>query len=676
MTFFVTFLLSCASEIDDESHEMIRLSYSTAQLNTTRGSVNIQNTTFDQGETANIYITKVADGSAIGSSPNVGTANASGHLDFASTLYYPEGASSDINIRAYYPSTKVTTSSTSFSVEASQVDDADYKKSDLMYAQVLNQAKTSNNVNLEFNHKLSKVIIEAKGVGGVLITGIALRQVYRTIDFTPLGGALGAGTTLADKVTSLNIASSTSGVATLTGAAILPPQSLSGEFLQITTKNGGTSGTATFDLATVKALESGNQYKLEVSVSAANIGTTAFLYEWSNTDGSYYQTSLDGNVMKIIGNIPRYTFSNSENTPTPDVFYGLTKLTLNTDYTLSYVNNIQIGTALVIAEGKAGTAYAGMKAVKAFEIVSAYTKDFDYEGKIVAWECPYSGTYKLEVWGAQGGNGRNHTHGNDGRNGVGGKGGYSYGTITLTQGNTLYICVGGQGQTPPDNDDESIAGPGGAAGFNGGGAGAKSLNINSTGTSRSGGGGGGTDISLYGVANSTEWNTTNHLYSRIIVAGGGGSATWNQDYKGGFGGGEIGGAGEVNNENYTRGTGGTQTSGGVGYVNGEFGIGGSAVDESEVNVSGAGGGGWYGGATGTRNAVAGSMSNGGGGSGYVYTSTTASNYPSGCLLNSNHYLTDAGTIAGDTEFPAPGIGMETGHEGNGYARITLININE
>ena len=77
------------------------------------------------------------------------------------------------------------------------------------------------------------------------------------------------------------------------------------------------------------------------------------------------------------------------------------------------------------------------------------------------------------------------------------------------------------------------------------------------------------------------------------------------------------------------------------------------------------GGGWYGGGSGNAGS-------GGGGSGYVYTSATASNYPSGCLLNSSYYLTNAATYAGNTSFVSPTGGNETGHSGNGYARITLV----
>ena len=83
-------------------------------------------------------------------------------------------------------------------------------------------------------------------------------------------------------------------------------------------------------------------------------------------------------------------------------------------------------------------------------------------------------------------------------------------------------------------------------------------------------------------------------------------------------------------------------------------------------IGGAGGGGWYGGGAG------GAVSGGGGGSGYIYTSSTASNYPSGCLLNSSYYLANAQTIVGDTAFTSPTGVNEIGHAGNGYIRITVI----
>lgn len=59
-----------------------------------------------------------------------------------------------------------------------------------------------------------------------------------------------------------------------------------------------------------------------------------------------------------------------------------------------------------------------------------------------------------------------------------------------------------------------------------------------------------------------------------------------------------------------------------------------------------------------------------GAAGFVFSSASASN--SGCSLGTEFWLVDGGTVAGNQSFPAPGGGNETGHSGNGYARITLV----
>ena len=198
------------------------------------------------------------------------------------------------------------------------------------------------------------------------------------------------------------------------------------------------------------------------------------------------------------------------------------------------------------------------------------------------------------------------------------------------------------------------------AGYNGGGAGVSSGR----------GGGGATDIRVNG----------NTLYDRIIVAGGGGGAgvSYGSVYPAGCGGGEYGGDGYYNytdgtyvTGNYRSGGGATQTGGGISWssissTQGTFGQGGNASTYS----CGGGGGGWYGGGGAYDNDSDSDGRYGGGGSGYVWTGTTASYAPSGYNVSSSYYLTDAQTIAGNTSFPAPGGGTETGHTGSGYARIT------
>lgn len=262
--------------------------------------------------------------------------------------------------------------------------------------------------------------------------------------------------------------------------------------------------------------------------------------------------------------------------------------------------------------------------------------------------CPYSGSvksitlskgqYKLECWGAQGGNYSSYQ---------GGYGGYSAGTLTLFKKTIIYLQTGGKGS------DSSING-----GYNGGGKGVSSGR----------GGGGASDIRI----------GQNSLHARVLVAGGGGGSGITSGCSGkGAGGGVSGLEGYQNTVSVTgsnrSGGGASQTEGGISWnsiasTKGSFGQGGSAYQYS----CGGGGGGWYGGGGAYDNDSDSDGRNGGGGSGYIYTSTSASTYPSGCLLNSQYYLENATTLAGNTVFTSPTGTSETGHTGNGYIRITVI----
>lgn len=277
-------------------------------------------------------------------------------------------------------------------------------------------------------------------------------------------------------------------------------------------------------------------------------------------------------------------------------------------------------------------------------------KNYGYTGKV--WTVTLSpGRHKLEVWGAQGG----YRSSSD----YGGKGGYSVGYLTLTKDTNVYIYVGGSGNSVDSATNGIYNG-----GFNGGGK-----------RSTYKGGGGATDIRI----------GQDSLLARVIVAGGGGSDGASNKH-GMFGGGVNGG---TSSESYgSGGYGGTQTgnswqssssaqsntASSTSDAYAGFGFGGNGVYYSS-GYGGAGGGGWYGGSGAYPDGSGDDDRGGGGGSGYVYTGPTASNYPSGCLLNSSYYLTDAQTIGGDQSFISPTGESETGHTGNGYCRITSYKPN-
>ena len=188
--------------------------------------------------------------------------------------------------------------------------------------------------------------------------------------------------------------------------------------------------------------------------------------------------------------------------------------------------------------------------------------NFDYTGNEQTFTAPFSGTYKLETWGAQGGGT------------IGGVGSCSSGLISLNKNDILYINIGGTAQ-------------GNSGGYNGGGNGVN-------------GGGGATHISTKSGLLST---LSNYLDSILIV-------------------------------------------------------------------SGAGGGGFYGGSSGTSG---GCYGGGGGGSGYIGNPllTNKVMYCYNCQ-ESNEENTKTISTTCSEETPTENCAKK----GNGYARITLVNIEE
>lgn len=266
------------------------------------------------------------------------------------------------------------------------------------------------------------------------------------------------------------------------------------------------------------------------------------------------------------------------------------------------------------------------------------------EQKAQTFVVPVSGKYKIDIWGNQGGNSSHW----------GGKGGYTSGEINLTAGDILRIYIGQYNYS--NNHVE---------GWNGGGRG---------GANDSSPGGSSIDLRFHHMEGTYGFEVVDTATdsspfigltgnestdSRIIVGGGGGGA--GSALAGGCAGG-LEGAKGTNGKNNNP-SGGTQTSGGLkdaegyttGLTDGSPGRGGNAGYNS---AGGGGGGGWYGGGGGSWYSRS-HGSAGGGGSSHVNSTL----------------FTEIIYMAGNEEFTAPGGTIETGHNGQGLVRITLLSIN-
>ena len=182
---------------------------------------------------------------------------------------------------------------------------------------------------------------------------------------------------------------------------------------------------------------------------------------------------------------------------------------------------------------------------------NSYTKDFAYTGDVQAYTIPVTGTYRIELWGASGGDIGSYK---------GGLGGYTSGYIHLQAGQVLYFYVGGEGS-------QSTIG-----GWNGGG------NLIAGEEASGSSGGGATDVRLVSGA----WDNFDSLKSRIMVAGGGGAgggSTSSSSY--GYGGGLTGGNGYYDTSLFC-----PEESGYQNYANGCFA---RVAEGGKADAAGSGG---------------------------------------------------------------------------------------
>ena len=321
--------------------------------------------------------------------------------------------------------------------------------------------------------------------------------------------------------------------------------------------------------------------------------------------------------------------------------------------------------------------------------------NYSFKPDYQTFTAPIKATYQIELWGA--------------------KGGYVKGNIELDQGETIYIYVGGQGDSN------------GNGGYNGGGNVGVSEPINHE---RNDGGGGATDVRLV----SGLWNNKTSLNSRIMVAAGGGGANndgtnkYGYGFYGGPGRGLTGSTAEASGSSIIQnmtGKDASQTSGGAGGEStaadgndgnrnkgnqGGFGYGGNGQTSKNTQTlsGGAGGGsGYYGGGSGEA-CASNCGGAGGGGSSYISghtgcvaiasqtsisprtangTSCTNGTTTNLCSVHySNKVFTDTLMIDGSgykwtttkgalEQMPNPNGGYYesgTGNSGDGYARITIL----
>lgn len=273
-------LAGCTIEVSDEIGDNGGLVpiYLTAEVadagnggSATRAGTDIQSTQLASGET---FTVEFSSNTTVASTTY--QANGSGGTTCTGTQPYFTLDGSSTTANGYYPSKPGTT----FSVSTSQNTDANYKASDLMYASVdITKSAGSGSGKLTFAHKMAKIIVNITRGGGISsISAVKIVGGYRTINVTNTNCTLGTTLTNANSSTNITVYSGNSTAATLSCAALIPPQTISGNFLQIVTDKG----TVTYSLSN-KAFATAKSYTFNITINAAAIGTTVAITGWTGT---------------------------------------------------------------------------------------------------------------------------------------------------------------------------------------------------------------------------------------------------------------------------------------------------------------------------------------------------------------------------------------------------------
>lgn len=273
----------------------IRLSSSLTVLET-RAGTDVQTSQFRMNEELDVFISEnVAAGATATTTyaqPLVYTTGTNGALTPAAQPYFPTSGNG-VNIHAFYPSGAVTVfdgAPVKFTVQADQSTDAGYMASDLMYGAPQSNpvSRTSNAVVLTFKHLLSKVTITLKaGNGRPSLDGakVELLNVSPTVEFTPSTQVLGTAKGTATDVTVMATTD-----LSLSGSAIIVPQTLAVQFIRVTLSDGCVL-LGHLDDNTAPVLAAGNEYKYDITVNLASLNISGTITAW--TGGNDYSGSAE-----------------------------------------------------------------------------------------------------------------------------------------------------------------------------------------------------------------------------------------------------------------------------------------------------------------------------------------------------------------------------------------------
>ena len=277
----------------------------------TRAATDIQGSAFDANELVDVYITEAVQSgrpaTTIYPQPLVyltGAGNTMSPRNTTEQPYFPTSGNG-VTIYAVYPSAAETFPAEgsgfgdgTFTIQADQSTDKNYKLSDLMYGTANDRAevkRTSSSVPINFGHLLSKVTVNLTAGSGLVDANlnnatVSLLGLQLTTGFTTETGVLGTVSGETAEITVMN-ATSTS----LSGSAVIVPQSLAihTPFIKIHLAEGGD---LYYNLAEAATFQSGMVYIYNITVNLTGLTVTSNIEPWDTEGEGGYTGDDDGSA--------------------------------------------------------------------------------------------------------------------------------------------------------------------------------------------------------------------------------------------------------------------------------------------------------------------------------------------------------------------------------------------
>lgn len=296
----------------------------------------------------------------------------------ATPPYFPPGTSTTVEAYAYYPST--AGASATFTVQDDQTSDANYKASDLMYAnnRTITKGAANGNNNLQMAHQMAQLKITAKGQAG---SGINVTRVeviaQKSVTFAPNTASIVTTTGATGTIKALSAPDTTCYI-------VIPPQVINGVTIKVYTGNETDAEIATYAFTGTGNFNSGDSYAIDLTISADQLGFTTAINNWNGVGSVNVIPSGSLTISAIPAQL--YDGTNTPITPSFTVKKG-NDIVDPSLYEVTWVNNVHAGKAYIIVTGK-GT-QEGAVGMTSFTITPA-------NGKI-----EYSTTAVAKVYGEE-----------------------------------------------------------------------------------------------------------------------------------------------------------------------------------------------------------------------------------------------------------------------------------